>query len=47
MALHLFQSDVAKLLQVDKGSVQNWERNVYRPNDQVLPRIHAFLGYLP
>lgn len=47
LALHLLQSDIAKLLQVDEGSIQNWERNVYRPNAQLLPRVHAFLGYVP
>jgi DNA-binding XRE family transcriptional regulator len=44
---HLFQTDVARLLQVDRVTIQNWERGVTEPNGQLIPRIISFLGYDP
>ncbi len=44
---HLFQHQLAKLLQVDRGSIQNWERGVGEPGIQVIPRILDFLRYDP
>lgn len=47
LPLHLFQSDVAKQLGVDKASVQNWERGIYQPMPRNFPAIIRFLGYVP
>lgn len=47
MALHRFQSDVAKLLGVDKNSLQNWERGIYQPLPRFYPATIRFLEYVP
>lgn len=47
LALHLFQSDVARVVGVHKGSIQNWERNVSSPMPGQMPAIIKFLGYVP
>src|SRR5688572_2694650 len=47
LALHQFQSDVAKELGADKGSLQNWERRVYETAPRFYPAIIRFLGYVP
>jgi DNA-binding XRE family transcriptional regulator len=44
---HLFQTDVAKLLAVDRVSIQNWERGLTVPAIRFIPRIIQFLGYDP
>ena len=44
---HLFQAQLAKLLGVDRVSVQNWERGIYEPNAQAIPKVIDFLGYDP
>ena len=41
------QTDLAKLLGVHKGSIQNWERNIYQPAEPIMPRIVMWLGYDP
>jgi transcriptional regulator with XRE-family HTH domain len=43
----LFQKDIAALLGADEASVFNWERNAASPSVAFLPRIIAFLGYVP
>ena len=47
LALHRFQSDVAKELRADKVSLQNWERGVFEPVPRFYPAIIRFLGYVP
>jgi DNA-binding XRE family transcriptional regulator len=47
LALHRFQSDVAKELGADKASLQNWERGIYDPIPRFYPAIIRFLGYVP
>ncbi|MCX6928830.1 MAG: helix-turn-helix domain-containing protein [Verrucomicrobia bacterium] len=44
---HLFQTDVAKLLCVDRGTIQNWERGIGKPAIHQVPRIIKFLGFDP
>jgi DNA-binding transcriptional regulator YiaG len=44
---HLFQTDMAKLLAVDKVTIQNWERGVVEPMIRHAPRIIKLLGYDP
>jgi len=43
----LFQGDLAKLLRVDRMTIQNWERGIWSPAIQYLPRLFEFLGYDP
>jgi len=43
----LFQSDLARLIGVHKGSIQNWERNTGTPTPGQIPSIIRFLGYVP
>jgi transcriptional regulator with XRE-family HTH domain len=47
LELHLFQSDLARLMGVHMGSIQNWERNVGTPTPGQMPSIIQFLGYVP
>lgn len=47
LALHRFQSDVAKELGIEKTSLQNWERGIYEPIPEFYPAIIKFLGYVP
>ena len=47
LELHLFQTQLAKLLGVDRVSVQNWERGIYEPNVQAIAKVIDFLGYDP
>jgi DNA-binding transcriptional regulator YiaG len=47
LELHLFQAQLAKLLGVDRISVQNWERGIYEPNAQAISKVIDFLGYDP
>ena len=47
LALHRFQSDVAKELGADEVSLQNWERGIYKPVPRFYPAIIRFLGYIP
>ena len=44
---HLFQTDVAKLLSVDRVTIQNWERGITEPTIHQVPRIIKFLGFNP
>jgi DNA-binding XRE family transcriptional regulator len=44
---HLLQSQLAKLLGVDRISVQNWERGIYEPSLRVVEKVIEFLGYNP
>ena len=44
---HLFQTDVAKLLSVDRVTIQNWERGITEPTIHQVPRIAKFLGFNP
>jgi DNA-binding XRE family transcriptional regulator len=44
---HLFQSDMAKLLAVDRATIQNWERGIVEPMIRHVPRIIKLLGYDP
>jgi len=41
------QTEVAKRLDVHKGSIQNWERGVGVPGIRCLPKILRFLGHDP
>jgi len=41
------QANLAKLLGVHKGSVQNWERNIYPPGPGFIRAIVEWLGYDP
>lgn len=43
----LLQNQVAKLLGVNRGSVQNWELGIYEPSDIFVAKIVSFLGYDP
>jgi DNA-binding XRE family transcriptional regulator len=47
LAVHRFQSDVAKELGAEKTSLQNWERGIYEPIPRFYPAIIRFLGYVP
>jgi DNA-binding transcriptional regulator YiaG len=47
LELHLLQSQLARLLRVDRASVQNWERSIHEPNAEVIPNVIDFLGYDP
>jgi DNA-binding XRE family transcriptional regulator len=47
LSLHLFQTDVARFIDVHKVSVQNWERNVGIPSPGQMPAIIQFLGHVP
>jgi transcriptional regulator with XRE-family HTH domain len=47
LALHFFQSRVASEIGVDRASIQNWERGIYRPIPRYYPAIIKFLGYIP
>ena len=38
---------MAKQLQADKVSLQNWERGIYDPVPRFYPAIIRFLGYVP
>jgi DNA-binding XRE family transcriptional regulator len=44
---HLLQTEVASLLGVNRGSVQNWERGIYEPSAGIVSKIVDFLGYNP
>ena len=44
---HLLQAELAKLLGVDRVSVQNWERGIHEPNSKIIGKIIGFLGYNP
>jgi DNA-binding transcriptional regulator YiaG len=45
--LKLFQKDVAKIIRVDKVTIQNWEVNSVEPSFKHIPKIREFLGYSP
>jgi DNA-binding XRE family transcriptional regulator len=47
LAMHIFQTELTEHLGVDRATIQNWERNVYSPADEVIPKIVAWLGYDP
>ena len=47
LALHLFQTAVAKQIEVEKTSIQNWERGISKPLPRFIPAIIKFLGYVP
>jgi DNA-binding XRE family transcriptional regulator len=44
---HLFQTEVAEAIGVDRASIQNWERGIYEPGTALIPKIIKFLGYDP
>jgi transcriptional regulator with XRE-family HTH domain len=41
------QADLAGLLGVHKGSIQNWERNLGSPLPAQMPAVIRFLGHVP
>jgi transcriptional regulator with XRE-family HTH domain len=45
--LKLLQKEVAEILGSDTTTVNNWEKNGTYPSLPFLPRIIAFLGYVP
>ena len=45
--LELEQKDVAKLIGVSEESIYNWENHRTTPRPRYLPKIIAFLGYIP
>jgi DNA-binding transcriptional regulator YiaG len=47
LKLHLFQFEVAKILEVDEAGIHNWERGIFPPAERTMPRIAAWLGYDP
>lgn len=47
MELKLFQHDVAKILNVRRDNICNWEVNYHVPDLVHFPRIIEFLGYFP
>src|ERR1035438_778091 len=42
---HILQSDLANALGVHRISIQNWERNIYHPTTEMIPKIQMWLGY--
>jgi transcriptional regulator with XRE-family HTH domain len=44
---HLLQADLASLLAVHKGTIQNWERGIGEPMLRQVPKIIQLLGYDP
>ena len=47
LELHLFQTDLAKMFDVDEASIRNWEKNTYQPTERLMPDIVKWLGYDP
>jgi len=47
LELHVHQLELAAILGVHKGSIQNWERNIYQPATELVPKIVLWLGYDP
>jgi len=45
--LKLFQRDVARRLDVNEATTYNWENSRTLPRVAFVPRIIAFLGYVP
>ena len=45
LELHVFQSDLAKIIGVDVQSIRNWEKNTYQPIERLMPAIDKWLGY--
>jgi transcriptional regulator with XRE-family HTH domain len=45
--LKFLQKEVAQILGSDTTTVNNWEKNRTSPSLPFLPRIIAFLGYVP
>ena len=45
--LNLSQPQVAKIINVTTDSITNWELNRTEPNLNLIPKIIAFLGYVP
>jgi transcriptional regulator with XRE-family HTH domain len=43
----MYQTDVARLLNVAPDSITYWENNRFQPQVQYYPRIIEFLGYFP
>lgn len=41
------QSDLAEQFGVHNASIQNWERNIYKPGEDIMARIVEWLGYDP
>ncbi|MGA2916896.1 MAG: helix-turn-helix domain-containing protein [Sedimentisphaerales bacterium] len=47
MDLWLEQKEVAEIIEVDKCTIANWEKNRNAPRIRHLPNIMGFLGYRP
>jgi DNA-binding XRE family transcriptional regulator len=47
LELHLFQSDLAKVLGVDVESIRKWEKDTYQPIKRLMLGIVKWLGYDP
>ncbi len=45
--LNLYQSDVAKIINVTTDCITNWELNRNKPEIRYIPKIISFLGYSP
>ena len=45
--LGLLQKDVARIFESNSQTVTNWEKNNNYPSIEFIPRIIAFLGYVP
>lgn len=43
----LTQTDLAKLLNVDTGSVGAWEKGTHKPNPKRIPQLAEVLGVTP
>jgi transcriptional regulator with XRE-family HTH domain len=47
MDLGLSQRKLARQLEMNKASIEHWERNEVQPARWMVPRIRAFLGLQP
>src|SRR6059036_1511871 len=45
--LNLFQKDVARILNVDRATIINWETKPWIPRVHLMPALIEFLGYVP
>lgn len=43
--LGLSQKEAAVQLRISAGTLYNWEKSLTSPQQRLVPRIHAFLGY--